>query len=523
MLKRLSFAVFILSVFPCASVFAQIPTENATPKTACCGDIEELKLSYFKDNRYNEFVDFLSNFKDKKKLPAGCISYYKALSRYTQLKYLEEKQSWDDYFSNGNTYRDQILENAKKAIAETDTSNCLRPKSRLLLWQFYRDQQSTFGEQGLDELTADVSAYAKAVNDPDLIKDIADKLLAYDEKAGARAIYKLYVNKLASGQISDAQLKVVGAGFYKEGNLGLAGTAYDIYIERISKNLAVEKLIPELFEIASLFVYKQTGLYDMPYAEKVYSEIEGLGQKNSFDQETIYLRAFNLEKFKDYKMAGEFYSQLVQLYPDTRHFDEAVYKIAMINAYVSADIQKAREYFNKLVAKTAFSPQGISSFYQLGLLAQWEGDLVKAKGYYDALLKNSGDKYAQTVSQTKDRLKEIEENKQLNYNLKTFLDVTLKKENAPVEMGRSELKISSFILEKEQKMTVSAFANMPESGCNQVQVQYLWSGSLGGANPQATDATFQGSYPDSGTKEINMVVVSPAGITDCSFTMLDVY
>ena len=58
MLKRLSFAVFILSVFPCASVFAQIPTENATPKTACCGDIEELKLSYFKDNRYNEFVDF---------------------------------------------------------------------------------------------------------------------------------------------------------------------------------------------------------------------------------------------------------------------------------------------------------------------------------------------------------------------------------------------------------------------------------------------------------------------------------
>jgi len=524
MLKKLSFAVFILSIFSCVPVFAQkAPAEIAGTKVSCCENIEELKTNYFKDNRYNEFVDFLSNFKDKKSLPAGCISYYKALSRYAQLKYLEEKQLWDDYFANGNAYREQILENAKKAIAETDTGNCVRPKSRLLLWQFYHDQQGTFGGQGLDELTADVSAYAKAVNDPELIKDIADKLLAYDEKAGARAIYKLYVNKLAAGQISDAQLKAVGAGFYKEGNLELAETVYDIYIEKISKNLAVEKLTPELFEIASLFVYKQTGLYDMPYAEKVYTRIEGLGQKNSFDQETIYLRAFNLEKSKDYKKSGELYLQLIQLYPDSRHFDEAVYKIAMINAYVSADIQTAREYFNKLIVKTTFSPQVISSFYQLGLLAQWEGDLVKAKGYYDTLLKNSGDKYMQNVGQAKERLKEIAENKQLNYNLRTFLDATLKKENAPVKLGSSELKISGFILGKEQKVTVSAFANMPESGCNQIQVQYLWSGNLGGANPQATDASFEGSYPDNGTKEINMVVISPAGITDCSFTMLDVY
>ena len=103
------------------------------------------------------------------------------------------------------------------------------------------------------------------------------------------------------------------------------------------------------------------------------------------------------------------------------------------------------------------------------------------------------------------------------------MDTTLKKENAPVKLGSSELKISGFILGKEQKVTVSAFANMPESGCNQIQVQYLWSGNLGGANPQATDASFEGAYPDSGTKEINMVVISPAGITDCSFTMLDVY
>lgn len=523
MLKNLRLAMFVLSVLFWAPVFSKATAENTVPQAPSCANLEELKADYFKDNRYNEFVEFLSNFKDKNKLSPGCISYYKAFSRYTQLKYLEEKQLWDDYFANGNTYRDQILENAKKAVSETDSSSPLKPKSRLLLWQFYRDQQNTFGEQGLEELTADLNAYAKAVEDPGLIKDIADTLLASDEKQGARAIYKLYVDKLASGKISDAELKGVGAGFYKEGNLDLAETVYDIYIERISHNLAVEKLIPELFEIASLFTYKKTGPYDMFYAEKIYARVEGLGGKNSFGEESTYMRAFNLEKLKDYKPAGELYLQLIQLYPGTRYFDEAVYKIAMIKAYASADIAKAREYFEKLTLKTTFSPQVISSFYQMGLLAQWEGDLTKGKGYYDTLLKNAGDNHAGTKALAKDRLKEIEENKQLSYNLKAFLDATLKKENTPVEIGSSELRTSSFILEKNQKVAVSEFANMPESGCNQVQLQYLWSGSLGGANPQATDAAFEGSYSDAGTKEINVVVVSPAGITDLSFVMVDVY
>jgi len=523
MLKNLRFIVFILSVFIWVPVFSQPAAENSAPRTSCCENIEEQRSNYFKENRYNEFVDFLSNSKEESNFPVGCASYYKALSRYAQLKYLEEKQSWDDYFANGNTYRDQILENAKRAVTETDTSSCLRPKSRLLLWQFYHDQQNTFGQQGLEDLIADVSAYAKVVDDPGLIKDIADKLMAYDEKVGARTIYKLYVNKLVSGKMSDSQLKTVGATFYKEGNLELSEIVYDIYIDKITNNLTVDKLIPELFEVASLFVYKQKGLYDMSYAEKIYAKIAGLGQANSFNQEAIYLRAFNLEKLKDYKMAGELYLQLIQLYPDTRHFDEAVYKIAMIKAYVSADIQKAREYFTKLFAKTTFSPQVISSFYQLGLLAQWEGDLVKAKDYYDLLLKNAGNSYAATVALTKDRLKEIDENKQIGYNLKTFLDSTLRNNNTLIEMGRSELKVSSFILDKEQKVTVSAFVNLPESGCNQVQVQYLWSGNLGGANPKITDASFESSYLDTGTKEVNVVVISPAGITDCSFTMMDVY
>ncbi|MDD5771139.1 MAG: tetratricopeptide repeat protein, partial [Candidatus Omnitrophica bacterium] len=443
-------------------------------------------------------------------------------TRYSQLKYLEEQQLWDDYFANGNTYRDQILESAKKVISATDNKSPLRVKARLLLWQFYSDQQGTFGEDGLDELIEDVNAYAQSTAEAGLLKDVADKLLVSGEKPGARRIYKTYVDKLATGKISDAQLKETGDGFYKDGNLELAEEIYNIYIDRISKKMKTEELIKELFDLAGLFVYKPAGQYDMSYAEGIYARIEGLGTERSFDQESIYMRAFNLEKLGDYKKAGELYSRLIQLYPDSVHSDEAVYKIGVISAYTLADIAKAREYLERLIAKITVNPHVISGYYQLGLLAQWEGDLLKAKEYYEALLKNSGEGYAEMKTLVNQRLKEIEENRQIEYALRVFMDAMLKKENIPAETGSSELKISSFVLDKGQSAEVSTFANMPESGCNQVQLQYLWSGDLGGASPEASDANFKCSYQDPGTKEINLVIISPAGVTDSSFVMVDV-
>jgi tetratricopeptide (TPR) repeat protein len=516
-------AVLFLSIFLWVpSTFSESQEQKTAPNGSCCASLEELRTKFLPDNQYNEFIDALNNYKGKNKLTQPCLDYYKALGRYLQLKYLEDKQAWDEYFANGNIYRQELEDSIKKVIAETDNPNCLRPKTRLLSWQFHHDQQDVFAEQALADLMSDVGTYAKAVNDPGLLKDIADKLLAYEEKSKARQIYKLYVEEIATGKITEAELKNIAAGFYKEGNLDLAQSIYDIYIEKISKSITPEKFIPELFEIAGLFIYKPQGLYDMAYAEQIYAKIEGLAQKDAFNQDTIYLRAFNLEKLMDYKGAKKLYLQLMQLYPDTPHFDEIVYKIAMINVYASADINEARKYFEKLASKTIFNPQVISSFYQLGLLAQWEGDLVKARDYYDLLIKNSANNYTQTVAQAKDRLAEIQENKQISYNLKTFLDLSLKNASELAEIGRSELKCSSYVLGKNQKITVSSFVNLPQSGCNQVQVQYLWSGDLGSANPGVADSTWETCYSDTGTKAINIVIISSSGALDRFFTMLDV-
>ncbi|HNW39022.1 MAG TPA: tetratricopeptide repeat protein [Candidatus Omnitrophota bacterium] len=518
-----------------ATFFAQPQTEKSN---TCCPDIQEAESKYLAANQYNEFVAFLNDFKDKDKLNAPCLDYYKARARFLQLKYLEENQAWDDYFANGNAYRDELVENAQKVIAQTEgVPVCLRPKSRLLLWQFHHGQQDAFAQPALEDLVAEVSRYAKQSSDLGLIKEIADELLSNEEKSKAREIYKLYVEGLVAQKMTASQLKEVAAGFYKQGNLELAESVYDIYIEEISKTSVPEKLIPELFEIADLFVYgrhgeglvsgslslKTAGFYDMAYAEKIYAGIEALGQKDAFNQDTIYLRAFNLEKMHAYKEAQKFYQQLTQTYPDTKYFDEAIYKIAMINAYALADINEARKYFDILGAKTVLSAHTVSSLYQLGLLAQWQGDLVKASSYYEQLLKNAQDKYVAVVALTQERIKEIQENKPLSYNLKTFLDLSLNNEQALIEMNKTELKSSSYILQKNQNNTVSSLVSMPQSGCNQVELQYLWSGDLGGANPAAGESNFSGAYSDSGTKDVNIVIISPAGTVDRSFTMLDVY
>ncbi|MFA4854908.1 MAG: hypothetical protein WC616_06150, partial [Candidatus Omnitrophota bacterium] len=275
--------VFILGVFLWTSAFCQPVTATAAPSGSCCANLEELKVKYLKDNQYAGFTDFLNKSKEKDKFTRPCLDYYKALTRYLQLKYLEEKQSWDEYFANGNIYRDQIMGNTKKVIEETQSSDCLKAKARLLLWQFHSGQQDAFAEQALSDLMADTNAYAEQTHDATLVKEIADELSGYGEKTKARQLYKLYVDKLVSGKMSDVRLKAAAEGFYKENNLELAEAVYDIYIERIPKAFAPDRLIPELFQIAGMFVYKAQGLYDMAYAEKIYAKVEGLGQKDVFN------------------------------------------------------------------------------------------------------------------------------------------------------------------------------------------------------------------------------------------------
>ena len=474
------------------------------------------------DKKYNEFVDLLRPLMQKKKTLAPYVNYYIALARYSQLKYLQETQNWDEYFSQGNTYRDDITQKAKNTIDATTSKDTLNINARLLIWQFHKDQQDVFHEQALSELMNSVLEFAKGSPDAKPIKEAADKLSLYGEKGKAKELYKIYAQNIITSDIKDDTLANIALGFYNDGNLELAENFYDAYIEKIAKSEPKEKLIPILIELAKSFAYKDDKPSDALYAEKVFTKIEELAGKEIFEQEQIYLRAFNLEKAKEYQKAKDIYIDLVNRYPQTLHADEAGFKVGIIYTYILRDTKQGKTFFDKLVQKEKPSPQLISSLYQLGLLSQWENDYPGAKDYYNKLIEVAADNFSETVALAKERLKEIGEAKPIEYNLKTFLDVSLKEEYATFDMTKSELRASIYRLNKDQEENITASTYMPESGCLQVELQYLWSGHLGQAKPSLNEPSFNTAYTQAGTGEINLVIISSTGIIDRNIDLVDV-
>lgn len=449
-------------------------------------------------------------------------NYRAALSRYQQLKYLEETKNWDEYFAKGNDYRDEIVSKAREVSLAADKDNPLRVYSRMLLYSFHKDQQDTFTEEALSDLMSSVLDYAKLNKNIVPIKEAADKLLSYDEKAKAKELYKIYAKELVSSDIKDEALKEAADGFYKNGNLELAENIYGIYIEKISKKIPKDKFILELKSIALAFAYKDSGSKDMPYAESIFKKIENEGGLEAFDEELIYLRGFNLEKNKEYRQAKDVYLLLLQKYPDSKYVDELTYKTGIIFTYILRDLKAGREYFDKLADKKSTIPHSLASLYQLGLLKQWEGDLALAKGYYKKLIEKSEGHPSDTLEMAQERLRESEEGAAMEYNLKTFMDVSLKEASADFDMSKIDLRSNIYYPKPGEEANVKSSVYLASSGCFNVELQYLWSGSLGDAKPNTKQSEFKTLYNNQGTKMIGLVLVSPSGITDYTLDLIDV-
>jgi len=484
-----------------------------------------------KENKFSDFVGFLESLSSKKNTLEPFTNYYIALSRYQQLKYLEETQNWDEYFAKGNDYRSKISEAAAKTVASIAVSEPLHLYANLILWQFHRDQQDVFHEAALADLMNSSLEYAKDATDIIPIKEVADRLVAYGEKGKSKELYKIYVDRLIASDIKDEALSNTALEFYKQGNLELSQGIYDVYIGKVVA-YPKEEAIPILIEIAKNFAYsaasavgglggKDEGLKDAFYAEKVFKKIEELGKEEAFNEELIYLRAFNLEKSKEYAQAKDAYLNLVQRFPSSAYADEADFKTAIIYTYILRDIKNGRAYFEKLSQKETLTPQGIASLYHLGLLSQWEENFSAAREYYKKLIEKAKEGFPQTFGLAQERMKEIEETKPIEYNLKTFLDLSLKDENTMYDMSKLDLKASLYRVSKGQELNIAASVYLPQTGCLQMEVQYFWSGDLGKTKPAFDEASFNTSFTDPGTKVINLVVVSPSGVLDRSIALID--
>ncbi|MDO8662099.1 MAG: hypothetical protein Q7K98_02610 [Candidatus Omnitrophota bacterium] len=494
--------------------------EGKAGELAC---LEELKNTSFENNKYADFAELLKGLCPENKAIEPAIDYYLALTRSSQLKYLEDTKSWDEYFAKGNDYRDDLVKSAQKAISLTTTRNALNINSKLLLYQFYKDQMSASSDTILADLIWSVGEYSQSGNDINTIKVVADKLVGYNEKGKAKELYKIYARKLAGSEVKDAELKNIAAGFYKEGNLELSESIYDIYIERISTRPAKGKLPPELINIAKDFTYRDAGSSDPFYAEKVFKKIEEIGGKKAFDESLIYLRGFNLEKVKAFAQAREIYIDLLKTFPVTLHADELTYKIGVISIYVLRDLKSGRDYFEQLVQKPVVSSYVLAGLYQLGLLKQWEEALAQAKEYYNLILAKAGETDPERAALTRERLNELEQNKPLDYNVKLGLDTALKEEFVNLDMSKLSLKSSDYLPEKDKEVNISSTSSLGPTGCLQVELQYLWSGDLGSAKPLSTQSEFPTTYKTAGTKVMVMVLVAPEGIIERGIDLIDAH
>jgi TolA-binding protein len=488
-----------------------------------CASFEALTDLYFAEHKYNEYADFLNSLIRQKKELEPAASYYLALDRYYQMKYLEEAQAWDEYFERGNSYRDQITQSAQRAIEALGQSEPLSVYARLVLWKFHRGQNDAFAAAALVDLLNSVQAYAKEANNPAPLKDVADELMAEDEKIKASDLYKMYVDKIITQGPKDEELEAGALNFYQEGNIELAKGLYKAYIQRIAQAAAPkEKLVPVLSKIARMFAYRDEGLSDPFYAEEVFQKIEERAGKDAFDEGLMYLRAWNLEKVKEYAQAKDIYAELARRFPEGDYTDRANYKIGLIYVYILRDTVSGRSYFEKLIQKEAPNSYAISSLYQLGLLAQWGQDNEQAKGYYDGLLQKAQESFPEAASRAKVRLAEIEENRPIEYNLKTFLDLSLSEEGAGFNMSKLHLISHPYQAKPGQPVSVNSTTYVGETGCFNVELQYIWSGDLGGSTPASGDSGFATSFNESGTKIINLVVTSSGGIVDRSLDLLDI-
>lgn len=500
----------------CESKMAAVSKSIIEAKTVdgLAGSFEGLKNCFFAGHKYTDFVEFLKSLGAKKDSLGPLVDYYIALSRYNQLKYLEEAQNWDEYFAEGNTYRDDITSYAQKAVEEASSRDALHIKALLLLWNFHNDQQDVFTNEALVKLMDAVLEYAQnETADLTAIKAVADGLSAGNQKSQAHALYKIYADKLSMSGMGNNAIKNIALAFYNEGNLNLSEVVYDIYIRKISPSASKETLLQELSEIADKFSYNNSRLSDPSYAQKIFTKVEEACGKDALNEDMLYKQALNAEKAGDYKSAAGLYEELLQRFAQTKYAEKANLKIALFNAFILADVNKAKSYFEKITA----------GIYYLGLLSQWENDYAKALGYYEKVLAATGADMAGIIPLAQERLNEINNQEPLEYNLKSFLDLALT-ENKPQQITMEDIGLKAMPSEaqKDAVLNISAISSLGQTGCMQPDLQYLWSGETGKAKPAAQQSEFETQYGSAGVKVINLVVVSPTGLVGKGVVIIDV-
>lgn len=498
--------------------------------------LDELSHFYLSQHQYGKFLDLLRKL-EKKKVPV-CdfpVAYYIGLCRYHQLRYLEETKDWKEYFDLGNSYRQELFLETEK-IAELCPLSDFGVRAQLLHWLQRKTQNDGRAGDSLGALMDMVTTYAKLdTADIKVIAEVADSLFKEGELAFARSAYNLYINRLLATEKSPFRLQVAAEDALKAGNIDLAETIYDRYVEIIKDSLAKDNLANELIAIAKVFATDgwEKGK-DHRYGEKVLGILQEFCGKSYFSEELQYLRAYNLQRLKEYAKSAEEYEILAADFPKNSYLDEVEFKLGILYTYILGQKEKGVSYWQKVIERNPEPVEGrnsslgytLESLYHKSLLSHYAQDLERAAIGYAKILELISEnlEFNNLLGRVRDRQKEIQESKAIDYNLKTFLDAALERTVA-IETSGLELLVSPYkavgLAQEDVKFSLQQV--QIETGCFAPVLTELWSGDLGSVWPVPTEGEFTTDYQTPGTKVVNLAVLGPTGVMGYVLEMVEVY
>ncbi len=522
-MKKTILLFSFLVCFAILPIFSFAKEESGASVSATI-DLQKVSNEYFSKNDYDGFYDSVKAFLKKNKKSASGY-YYLALARMSQIAYWQKSKDWEGVYDKADNYKKDITENLKIAQKYIKNDPVLFCDIKFLQWQSARLDASEDLLELFQDFLASLKELAPSTENLDKIKKRGDELSSLEDKSMARRIYEIYVEKITGSSLSKDEVKAKGQEFLEAGNVYLAKALFENYLSQLKGDEDLQA--KETVLIADKFIH--TGFkegVDPVYAEALYVQAADKN-KTVFDSDSLYRRAYNLERLKEFKSAYDLYKDLIARFSDTALLNEINFRLGVLSAYALKDIDTASAYFLKISEDAAKGPHTLSALYQLGLLNQWKEEKERAKGFYQALLEAA---QAVGVDMTKnelvlmaqERLKEIEDAKDIKHGLKIFLDGVLKTDKEPNLSFVVDLTAHPAKAFSNEAVKLIVTTSNPQTGCMMPSYSYEWSGEVGSMSNIPNSPELTTSYAEPGVKVTHVAVIGAQGLDGVGFEITQI-
>ncbi|OIO35370.1 MAG: hypothetical protein AUJ74_06405 [Candidatus Omnitrophica bacterium CG1_02_44_16] len=514
--KNIIILILAFLIFAPVAVFAQERAEQKTEQKTDLG-LAGISQEYFAKGDYEGFYQYIKGLKAL----SPEAYYYLALTRQREIDSWKKVKNWEGVYDKGPTYKKEISDALKEAQAKVKNDAELLLNIKYLNWQSTREDDADRGIGSFNDLVNTARDMALGPNALLRVKAFADEISKLEDKNLARRLYEVYVAKLLGPGSSKEDVNAQAQQFLNEGNAYLAKSLFDVYINSFSDNK--ELRAREIIAVADKFANGDAaeGL-DPAFAEEMYRKAFEQAGKVAFNSNSSYRRAYNLERMKEFSAAYDGYNGLLADSPDYAGKQNIYFRLGVIAAYAKKDAGKAAEYFLKIKDEFPNDILAASGLYQLGLLSQFNKDLQKAKEYYEALIASAkligldADKN-ELVLLTRERLKEIEETRELKYGLKLFMEGVFKA--LPLSVDLTARPWQGAIGEPIKFVVATSD---PQTGCMTPIYSYEWSGETGSVPNIPNAPELATNYASVGIKVVYVALVGPQGPEGVGFEMVQI-